>query len=86
MEKADKAIVYFDKHTLAHKKLADINVDQVRNAFGGTNVEVMNDAQVFRDFVENLKLENTNLLLMSSGNFSGIDFKKLADELIPEDK
>ncbi|MCF8374263.1 MAG: peptidoglycan synthetase [Bacteroidales bacterium] len=84
MGKADLAVVYFDKHTLQHKKLEEITPEQVRHAFGGNNVEVMNDAQVFRDFVSNLKLNNTNLLLMSSGNFSGIDFIELANHLIPD--
>jgi UDP-N-acetylmuramate: L-alanyl-gamma-D-glutamyl-meso-diaminopimelate ligase len=85
MDKADLAIVYYDMHTLQHKKLKEISPDQVKQAFGGQNVEVMNDAKTFKDFVSNLKLKNTNLLLMSSGNFSGIDFKQLANHLISDD-
>lgn len=84
MEKADLAVVYFDKHTLQHKKLNEITPEQVKQAFGGTNVDVMNDAKTFKDFVSNLKLKNANLLLMSSGNFSGIDFNELANRLIPD--
>ena len=29
-----------------------------------------------------MKWQDANLLMMSSGNFDGIDFKQLADELI----
>lgn len=84
MEKADLAVVYFDKHTLEHKKLKEISPEQVKLAFGGNNVEVMNNAETFKVFVSNLKLKNTNLLLMSSGNFSGINFIELANHLIPD--
>ena len=84
MEKADRAIVYFDRHTLQQKKLKEITPDQVKDAFGGHNIQVMNDARLFREFVSGLKLENRNLLLMSSGNFSGIDFKELSHHLIPD--
>ncbi|MEA3446401.1 MAG: Mur ligase family protein, partial [Bacteroidota bacterium] len=84
MEKADRAVVYFDKYSLQHKKLKDISPEQVKDAFGGNNVEVINDATVFREFISSLKLENKTLLLMSSGNFSGINFKELAEQLIPE--
>ena len=84
MQKADKAVVYFDRRTLAHKKLAPISKEQVKTAFGGDNLVVMDDAQQFRDFVSNLKLKDKNLLLMSSGNFSGINFKELASDLIPD--
>jgi len=83
MSKADIAIVYFDKHVLEHKKLKDLTSEQVMEAFGGNNVKVMNDANEFRSYVNSLEMKNQNLLLMSSGNFSGINFKELADKLIP---
>ncbi len=82
MATADKAIVYFNPDTIKHKRLAEISDTQVRRAFGGNNVEVITDAKEFKDFLMNLKLEDTNLLLMSSGNFSGINFTELANHLI----
>ncbi len=83
MEKADRAVVYFDKHSLQHKKLKDISPDQVRQAFGA-DTEVINQVEVFRDFVSSLDIKNKTLLLMSSGNFSGINFTDLANRLIPD--
>ncbi len=82
MATADKAIVYFNPETIKHKQLAEITAKQVKEAFGGKNLEVITDAKEFKDFLINLKLENKNLLLMSSGNFSGINFNELANELI----
>ena len=84
MAVADKAIVYFSPETIKHKKLADISKEQVMDAFGGKNLEVIDDADEFREFVYGLNLKKTNLLIMSSGNFHGIDFLELADKLLPD--
>ena len=81
---ADEAVVYYSLHTLEHKKLPPISKDEIHAAFKSGQLQVMNQAEEFKDFVHQLKLKNTNLLLMSSGNFSGINFKELASELIPE--
>jgi len=84
MAKADRAIVYFDKQSLKHKKLEDISAETVKLAFGGENVEVINSPEIFKNTILSLKLKNKILLLMSSGNFSGINFNDLANKLIPD--
>lgn len=82
MELADDAIVYFNSHTIAHKKLKPITEEQVRKAFGGNNVRVITDTQVLQDELLKINFDNKNLLMMSSGNFDGIDFKELGEKLI----
>ncbi len=82
MQLADKAIVYFNPQTIAHKKLEPITKEQVVEAFGGNNVTVYTDSdKVITDLLQN-DFSNTNVLLMSSGNFSGVDLKHLADQII----
>ena len=82
MSTADRAFVYFNPHTIAHKKLKPISEEQVLAAFGGSNVKVYtNSSQLLSDLKE-IKWKGKNLLMMSSGNFDGIDFKKLGEELI----
>jgi UDP-N-acetylmuramate: L-alanyl-gamma-D-glutamyl-meso-diaminopimelate ligase len=83
MAPADQAVVYFDRHVLEHKKLPEITPQEVKSAFETSNVTVMNDPLEIRHFLHHLNLTNTTLLLMSSGNFSGIDFRELAGQLIP---
>ena len=77
--------VYFSQHALQLKKLPSLDPEQVQAAFGG-NVEVFTDSKVLVDYVITLFRENENgnknLLMMSSGNFDGIDFAQLADEII----
>lgn len=81
MDNADDAIVYFNPEVLQHKNLDPITAEQVKEGFGG-NVTVFTDSQQIQDYLKSLKLKGQNLLLMSSGNFSGIDFKDFAETLI----
>ncbi|MES2629617.1 MAG: Mur ligase family protein [Bacteroidota bacterium] len=81
MEKADRAIVYYNPHTLEHKRLPSISPQEVREAFGGSNVEVFTDASDVREALSQENWNNANLLMMTSGTFDGIDFKQLGKEL-----
>lgn len=80
MDKADIRKVYFNPHTLAHKRLPDLNPDEVKAFFGG-NVEVYTDSNKMIASLKEMKWNDTNLLLMSSGNFDGVSVKALAEEL-----
>lgn len=81
MDKADEAIVYFNHHTIAHKKLEPITEQEVINAFGG-NIRVFTDTLLLQDYLLNKNWTDTNLLLMSSGNFNGIDLDKFGEKLV----
>jgi UDP-N-acetylmuramate: L-alanyl-gamma-D-glutamyl-meso-diaminopimelate ligase len=80
MSAADHALVYFSPEVVAHKKLEPLNIDEVQQAFGG-NVVVKNTTEDVLSYVGNLKSDNTVLLMMSSGNFDGIDYDALGSEL-----
>ena len=82
MHGADVAYVYFNKQTLKHKKLEDLSAEDVKNAFGGENVTVLNSSEEMVDHLLEMKWEQQNLLLMSSGNFDGIQFESLAEKII----
>ena len=81
MKSADKAFVYFNPETLKHKKLASISIEEVLTAFGTANVEVFTDSSALVTKLLSMKWENKNLLLMSSGNFDGINFDDLANKI-----
>jgi len=81
MEKADRALVYFSPKVVEHKKLAPITKEDVAMAFGG-NVEVCNSTEEVLNFVKKHAKENTTLLMMSSGNFDGINYQDFGTELI----
>ena len=81
MDEADVRYVYFSQHALQLKKLPPLDPEEVRRAFGG-NVEVFTDSAEMVRKVKAMEWRNANLLMMSSGNFDGIDFAALADEII----
>ena len=79
MGKPDMAIVYFSPSAIAHKKLKPITAEQVLSAFGRKDLLVFTDSKKLEKYLNNLKLENTNLLMMSSGNFEGMNLENLID-------
>jgi UDP-N-acetylmuramate: L-alanyl-gamma-D-glutamyl-meso-diaminopimelate ligase len=81
MALADEAIVYFNPHTIAHKKLTSISEEQVKKAFGGNNLKVYTDSNLLLKDLLKMNFDNKNLLMMSSGNFDGIDFKELGNSV-----
>jgi UDP-N-acetylmuramate: L-alanyl-gamma-D-glutamyl-meso-diaminopimelate ligase len=82
MKAADEAIVYFNPHTIAHKKLKEITEEQILNAFGaGSNLKVYTDASILKKHLLKTNTSNSNLLMMSSGTFDGLDFNELAKEI-----
>ncbi len=82
MKDADIAYVYFNKQTLIHKKLDHLSTEEVENAFAGKNINVLNSSDEMVDNLLKMEWDNQNLLLMSSGNFDGIEFSSLADKII----
>jgi UDP-N-acetylmuramate: L-alanyl-gamma-D-glutamyl-meso-diaminopimelate ligase len=81
MDEADEAVVYFNPHTIAHKKLKPISVEQVRECFGRNDIQVVTESSKVLEKLKNHSWKNQNLLMMTSGNFDGIDFNALAEEL-----
>jgi len=82
MANADEAIVYYNPDTIEHKKLKPITTEQVKAAFGGNNLKVYTDSKKIVEDLNKMSWKNKNLLMMSSGNFDGIDFKELSEYLI----
>ena len=80
MDKADYALVYFNPHVVAHKKLEPITIEQVKNAFG-KSVNVVNQTKDVLQFINSFNFENKVLLMMSSGTFDGINYDVLGQEL-----
>lgn len=80
MQMADEAIVYFSPEVVQHKKLEAISKDQVLSGFGG-DVTVMTETKEVLDFIHAQNWDNSVLLMMSSGNFDGIDYDNLGKEI-----
>jgi UDP-N-acetylmuramate: L-alanyl-gamma-D-glutamyl-meso-diaminopimelate ligase len=77
---ADEALVYFNPEVVHHKKLEPISIQQVSDGFGG-GVDVKDKTADVLSFIRSQKWNNAVLLMMSSGNFDGIDYDQLGEEL-----
>ncbi len=80
MAAADHALVYFSPEVVAHKKLEPITKEQVQSGFGG-GVQVVTSTDEVRSFLKQFDFNNSALLMMSSGNFDGIDYDELGEEI-----
>jgi UDP-N-acetylmuramate: L-alanyl-gamma-D-glutamyl-meso-diaminopimelate ligase len=77
MDEPDTSIVYFSPEAIAHKKLEPITKEQVHAAFGREALLVFTDSKELEKHLKALNWEHQNLLMMSSGNFNGINFTEL---------
>jgi UDP-N-acetylmuramate: L-alanyl-gamma-D-glutamyl-meso-diaminopimelate ligase len=82
MRDADEAFIYFSPEVVEHKKLDPISAEQVKDAFGTENVTVFTDSEEIVNRLRKMDWTDSNLLLMSSGNFHGLDLNAFAQELI----
>ena len=77
LDKADKAVVFYSPSAVKIKQLEEVSSDQIKNAFQREDLIVYTDSKEFREFLLAQDLNNTALLLMSSGNYGGLDFEEL---------
>lgn len=82
MDAADIAYVYYNPETLNHKKLPPISPEMVEEGFGQGSVKVLTNSKNMVELLSQEDWKNKNLLLMSSGNFDGLDFVSLAESLM----
>lgn len=78
MEPADKALVYFNPHALAVKKLPPVDKSQIWKAFDHPDLEVFDDSEKMKEKLSEIDWHGRNLLMMSSGDFNGIDLHEFA--------
>jgi UDP-N-acetylmuramate-alanine ligase len=81
MNEADYALVYFNPHTIALKRLPPVTADQVREGFGRGDLEVYSDSRMLHARLNDITADNCVVLMMSSGDFDGLDLPDLGRRL-----
>jgi UDP-N-acetylmuramate: L-alanyl-gamma-D-glutamyl-meso-diaminopimelate ligase len=76
LDGADVAVVFYYTHSLEIKNLSAITEKQIKDAFQREDLIVYTNPTEFQGFIFNQNFENTALLLMSSGNYGGLDLNK----------
>lgn len=82
MAQADEAIIFFNPEVLNHKKLPEITQNDIIQGFGRKDIRVFTNNNQLSEFLLEQNYQNTTLLIMTSGNFSGIDIAKFAQQII----
>ena len=74
---ADKAAVFYSPHAVKIKQLDEVTSDQIAEAFEREDLMIYTNPSEFKDFLFSENLENSAVLLMSSGNYGGLDFDEV---------
>jgi UDP-N-acetylmuramate: L-alanyl-gamma-D-glutamyl-meso-diaminopimelate ligase len=82
LDSADVAIVFIDRKTFEQKKMEPYDASVVKAAFNNHNLLFFNDPELLKNYLEGLEMSGKNLLLMSSGNFGGLDLPALTDKIL----
>lgn len=79
LDAADVAVVFYSPEAVKIKRLDEISAEQIGRAFHRNDLVVYTNPEAFREFLQHLKFdtEDTALLLMSSGNYGGLDFAEV---------
>lgn len=77
MDQADIPVVFYSKHALEIKRMPELAPELVAQGFGRTDLHILNKKEQLQDFLDKQNYDNTNLLLMSSGDYEGLDVNSL---------
>jgi UDP-N-acetylmuramate: L-alanyl-gamma-D-glutamyl-meso-diaminopimelate ligase len=81
MDKADAAAVFYSGHALELKRMPPLPREKVVEGFGKKDLVVLNQKEELVQWLQSQSYQNANLLLMSSGNYDGIDMLTFAKKV-----
>lgn len=82
MDQADAAIVFYDPHAVQLKRLPPIPPERIQRGFARPDLQVLSDPIVLMGSVRQAQADPGVLLMMSSGNFGGLDLQALSEAFI----
>ncbi|MBK9287206.1 MAG: peptidoglycan synthetase [Flavobacteriales bacterium] len=82
MDQADAAIVFYDPHAVQLKRLPPIPPERIQRGFARPDLQVLSDPIVLMGAVRQAQADPGVLLMMSSGNFGGLDLQALSEAFI----
>lgn len=82
MKNACRAIVFIDPANQNHSNAAAITEDYIRKAFDHPNLELAHTKEELRAKLLNINWLKSDLIMMSSSNFSGLDIHELSSNIL----
>ena len=77
LKNADDCVISFSEKNMKIKRFKPIAHELIINAFNHQKINIATDLISFEQILLSFDLSNSVLLLMSSGNFNGFDYKKI---------
>jgi UDP-N-acetylmuramate: L-alanyl-gamma-D-glutamyl-meso-diaminopimelate ligase len=77
LDAADAALAFYVPESLAIKGLDPISPEDIREAFGRPDLQVFTQTTALQEHLSSVPPEQTVVLLMSSGNYGGLDLERL---------
>ncbi|MGC1471667.1 MAG: Mur ligase family protein [Psychroserpens sp.] len=81
LDAADVAVVFYSPHAVEIKKLEEVTHEQIANAFERDDLIIYTNPADFKSYLFDQNFKDKALLLMSSGNYGGLDFEELTKYL-----
>ncbi|OUR99399.1 peptidoglycan synthetase [Flavobacteriales bacterium 33_180_T64] len=78
LDAADVAVVFYSPHAVKIKKLEEVTQEQIATAFERDDLVIYTNPDDFKSYLFSQSFDNKALLLMSSGNYGGLDFDEVA--------
>ncbi len=77
LDEADLAVVFYSPDAVKIKQLEEVSYDQIAQSFTRDDLIIYTNPAEFKDFLFSYDLNNSALLLMSSGNYGGLNFDEV---------
>lgn len=77
LDAADTGVVFYSPHAVEIKRLKKVTREQIFESFQREDLIIYTDPAAFKEYLFSQDLKNTVLLLMSSGNYGGLDLEEV---------
>jgi UDP-N-acetylmuramate: L-alanyl-gamma-D-glutamyl-meso-diaminopimelate ligase len=77
LDSADIAVVFYSPDAVKIKQLEEVTYDQIAQSFKREDLIIYTNPKEFKEFLFTQNFDNSALLLMSSGNYGGLDFEEV---------
>ena len=74
LDAADVAVVFYSPDAVKIKQLEEVTYEQIAQSFHRDDLIIYTNPTDFKNFLFSQNLDNSALLLMSSGNYGGLNF------------
>ncbi len=79
LDAADVAVVFYSPDAVKIKQLEEVTYEQIAQSFQREDLIIYTNPADFKNFLFGQNFDNSALLLMSSGNYGGLNFDEVKD-------